>query len=284
MKKSLLFFIFFVFFCTIWQLNGQVRVVESVYNRTTTKERKPAPLPAVREADVVWSRTVWRLIDLREKSNQHFYFPTREIQGRKNLISIILKGIENKTITAFDAQLSEDEFKQTISYSQAKREFGDTIKSVPIFDLSTGIKIRDSTFSVSLPIQEVKQLELKEVWYFDKQKSTLQVRILGICPIRVYKKDPKNPEWDRHRLFWVNYPEIRGLLAKEESLNGFNGSRNLSFDDLFLTRRFDGYIVKEENMYNNRAIEAYAVGEYAAKESERIKNSIFNYEQDLWEY
>ena len=68
------------------QLNAQTRVVENAYEKSTTKERKPAPLPAVREADVVWSRTVWRLIDLREKANQQFYFPTREIQGRKNLI------------------------------------------------------------------------------------------------------------------------------------------------------------------------------------------------------
>ena len=264
-------------------LNAQVRVVESVYVKNTTKERKPAPLPAVREADVVWSRTVWRLIDLREKSNQQFYFPTKEIQGRKNLINILLKGIEQKAITAFDAQGSDDEFKQTITYSQAKNEFGDTIKTIKVTDINTGID-HDSIAKVGLPTQEVKQLEIKEVWYFDKQKSTLQVRILGICPIRVYKKDPKDPEYVRKRLFWVNYPEIRALLAKEESLNGFNGSRNLSFDDLFLTRRFDGYIVKEENLYNNRAIQAYATGEYAAQESERIKNSIFNYEQDLWEY
>ena len=284
MKKLFFLLIAFYFGMTFGvNLNAQVRVVESAYVKNTTKERKPAPLPAVREADVVWSRTVWRLIDLREKSNQQFYFPTKEIQGRKNLINILLKGIEQKTITAFDAQGSDDEFKQTITYSQAKNEFGDTTKVIKVTDINTGID-HDSIAKVGLPTQEVKQLEIKEVWYFDKQKSTLQVRILGICPIRVYKKDPKDPEYVRKRLFWVNYPEIRGLLAKEESLNGFNGSRNLSFDDLFLTRRFDGYIVKEENMYNNRAIEAYATGEYAAQESERIKNSIFNYEQDLWEY
>ena len=28
----------------------------------------------------------------------------------------------------------------------------------------------------------------------------------------------------------------------------------------------------------------YANDEYALQESDRIKNSIFNYEQDLWEY
>ena len=265
------------------RLNAQARVVEDAYVKSTTKERKPAPLPAVREADVVWSRTVWRLIDLREKANQQFYFPTKEIQGRKNLINILLKGIDQKAITAFNAQGTDDEFKQTITYSQAKNEFGDTTKIIKVTDINTGNDY-DSIAKVTLPTHEVKQLEIKEVWYFDKQKSTLQVRILGICPIRVYKKNEKDPDFVRKRLFWVNYPEIRGLLAKEESLNGFNGSRNLSFDDLFLTRRFDGYIVKEENMYNNRTVESYASGEYAAQESERIKSSIFNYEQDLWEY
>ena len=82
----------------------------------------------------------------------------------------------------------------------------------------------------------------------------------------------------------VRLCKVTSVIFENESLNGFNGARSLSFDDLFMTRKFDGFIVKEENTYNNRSIEQYATGEYAAKESERIKNSIFNYEQDLWEY
>jgi gliding motility associated protien GldN len=263
-------------------LKAQV-IIDAVYAKKTTSERKPAPLPIVREADAVWSRTVWRIIDLREKANQHFYYPTRKIQERSNLFNILLKGIEEKRITAFDASSADNEFKDPIYYNQVKQQFGDSVKRIKVTDINTG-DTRDSTVMADIPTHEVKQLEIKEVWYFDKQKSTLQVRILGICPIRVYKKDPKDSTYVRKRLFWVYYPEIRPLLAKNESLNGFNGARSLSFDDLFLTRKFDGYVVKEENTYNNRSIEQYATGEYAAKESERIKNSIFNYEQDLWEY
>ena len=261
----------------------KAQVIEGAYTKRTTLDRKPAPLPVVREADAVWSKTVWRIIDLREKANQHFYYPTREIQGRSNLFSILLKGIEGKTIAAFDASVPDDEFKTPINFNQVKQQFGDSVKSIKVTDLSTG-DIHDSIVSADIPTHEVKQLEIKEVWYFDKQKSTLQVRILGICPIRVYKKDLKDSTYVRKRLFWVYYPEIRGLLAKNESLNQFNGARSLSFDDLFLTRKFDGYIVKEENTYNNRSIEQYTAGQDAFKESERIKNSIFNYEQDLWEY
>jgi gliding motility associated protien GldN len=266
-------------------LKAQVadKIVDKAFPKQTTFERKPAPLPVVREADAIWSRTVWRIIDMREKANQQFYYPTKVMQGRSNLVNILLKGIEAKTITAFDANISDDEFKTPISYNQVRLQFGDSIKKIIKTDINTGAE-NESTIKVDIPTLEVKQLEIKEVWYFDKQKSTMQVRILGICPIWVYKKDPKDSTYVRKRLFWVNYPEIRPLLAKNESLNEFNGARSLSFDDLFLTRRFDGYIVKEENTYDNRSIEQYAKGEYAAKESERIKNSIFNYEQDLWEY
>ena len=261
----------------------KAQVIDGLFAKKTTMDRKPAPLPVIREADVIWSKTVWRIIDFREKSNQHFYFPTREVQSRNNLVNILLKGIEDKRITAFDATISDNEFKEPISYNQVKQQFGDSIRHIKVTDINTG-NDRDSTIQSDIPVREVKQLEVKEVWYFDKQKSTLEVRILGICPIRVYKKDPKDSTFVRKRLFWVYYPEIRPILAKQETLNEFNEARGLSFDDIFITRRFDGYIVKEENVYNNRSIEEYATGEYAFKESERIKNSIFDYEQDLWEY
>ena len=261
----------------------KAQVIDGLFAKKTTMDRKPAPLPVIRESDVIWSKTVWRIIDFREKSNQHFYYPTRDIQGRNNLVNILLKGIEDKRITAFDATISDNEFKEPISYSQVKQEFGDSIKHIKVTDLNTG-NDRDSTIQSELPVRDVKQLEVKEIWFFDKQKSTLQVRILGICLIRVFKKDPKDSTFVRKRLFWVYYPEIRPILAKQETLNEFNEARGLSFDDIFITRKFDGYIVKEENVYNNRSIEEYATGEYAFKESERIKNSIFDYEQDLWEY
>ena len=261
----------------------KAQVIDGLFAKKTTMDRKPAPLPVIRESDVIWSKTVWRIIDFREKANQIFYYPTRDIQGRNNLVNILLKGIEDKRITAFDATLSDNEFKEPISYNQVKQEFGDSVRHIKVTDLNTG-NDRDSTIQSEIPVRDVKQLEIKEVWFFDKQKSTLQVRILGICPIRVYKKDPKDSTFVRKRLFWVYFPEIRPILAKQETLNEFNESRGLSFDDIFITRKFDGYIVKEENVYNNRSIEEYATGEYAFKESERIKNSIFDYEQDLWEY
>jgi len=258
----------------------------ATYEKKITIERKPAPLPGVREADVTWSKTVWRLIDMREKMNQVFYFPTREIQGRNNLVNILLKGIKENTITAFVANpKDDDEFRQPISFEEIKKKIGGGPKTMSIRDLSTG-NLRDSTYMQEMSADDVKKLIVKEIWYFDKQKSSLQVRILGLCPAKVYYRDSDTNKEDplTVKLFWVAYPEVRTLLAKNESLNTRNGARNLSYDDLFLMRYFDGYIFQEENVFNNREILDYSTGEIASQESERIKNAIFNYEQDLWEY
>ena len=258
----------------------------SAYEKKITLERKPAPLPVPREADVTWSKTVWRLIDLREKMNQKFYFPTVEMQGRLNFINLLLKGIKENTITAFDAPVNdENEFTVPISYDQVKSQFGASTKTVSRRNFETG-QMENVTIQQDIVSEEVKQLIIKEIWYFDKQKSTLQVRIMGICPIRLFyrEEDVAQEVVQRKKLFWVYYPEIRNLLAKNESLNQRNGARNFSFDDLFLLRNFDGYIIKEENVYDNRAILQYAADAYASQESERIKSLIFNYEQDLWEY
>jgi len=257
-----------------------------IYDKKITIERKPAILPGVREADVTWSKTVWRLIDLREKMNQQLYFPTREVQGRNNLINLLLKGIKDNAILAFEAPIQdENEFTVPVSYDQVKAQFGAGSKTVSRRNFETG-QMEPVTIQQDIHVDEVKQLIIKEIWYFDKQKSTLQVRILGICPIRLYYRDEDVAQEDlqRKKLFWVWYPEVRPLLARNESLNPLNGARSLSFDDIFLMRNFDGYIIKEENIYDNRAILDYAANEYASQESERIKNAIFNYEQDLWEY
>ena len=256
------------------------------YEKVMTFERKPAVLPGVREADVTWSKIVWRLIDLREKANQHFYFPKTEVQGRTNLINLLLKGIKANSVLAFEAPiLDNNEFATPISYDQVKAQFGAGTKTVMRRNFENG-QMEPVVIQQEIPTEEVKQLILKEVWYFDKQRSSLQVRILAICPIRVYFRDEDtNQEIPlRKKLFWVYYPEIRTLLAKNESLNARNGARNYSFDDLFLLRNFDGYIIKEENVYDNRDILSYASGDYASQEAERIKTAIFNYEQDLWEY
>jgi len=137
---------------------------------------------------------------------------------------------------------------------------------------------------------EVKQVMVKEIWYFDKNYSRLDVRILGLCPIREYvKEDLVGTEGVeggvvKQMIFWVYFPEARELLAQHEVFNPRNDTQRRSFDDIFIKRYFGSYIAQEANVYDNRPIEEYTVGKEAILESKRIENEIFQWEQDLWEF
>jgi len=262
----------------------KAQIMNGAYEREDLKSRKPTALPYIREADVMWSKVVWRIIDLREKMNQPLYFPTEPISDRFSLVNLMIQGIKDGKLTAYDAR-NDDEFLVPMSFEQVKEAFGATTRTRKVKNIDTG-ELEDKVISAEIRADEVKQFMIKEEWYFDKQTSTLKVKIIGICPIREFYRDTDTNEEDvqRSQLFWIYYPEARELMADNDVFNAQNTARNLSFDDVFIKRKFNSYIVKEANIYNNREISQYLKGKDAMLESQRIENSIFDYEQNLWEY
>ena len=284
MKNILVFFALLVFLGGATTLESQAQIIDGAFERTDVFKRKPTPLPYIREADVMWSKKVWRIIDLREKMNQPMYFPTTEVEGKNNLVNLFLLGIKDGKLTAYDAK-SDDEFKVPMTYEQVKDAFGATTRTRQVRNVDTG-EMQNAEVVGEIRSEEVKQFMLKEEWYFDKQTSTLNVRIIGICPIREYfgDEDVNQATVRRQPVFWIYYPEARELMAANEVFNTQNTARNSSYDDLFLKRVFTSYILKETNIYNNRSITQYLSGRDAMLESKRIENDIFDYEQNLWEY
>ena len=86
------------------------------------------------------------------------------------------------------------------------------------------------------------------------------------------------------RAFWIYFDEARPLMANQEVFNRHNDAQRISFDDLFFQRRFESYITRESNVYDNREIVQYLSGLNTLLEAERIKQEIFEFEHDLWEY
>ena len=283
MKKLIAYTGILVFLLVFSAKSVDAQIVNGAFTSTDISEKKPMPLPDVREADVLWSKKVWRIIDLREKMNLPLYYPTVETDGLKNLITLLLDGVERGLITPYDARL-DDDFKVPMTYEQVQEAFGAEESTEETIDFDTGER-KMVTIQGEIRPGEIKQYMIKEEWYFDKQSSSLNVRIIGICPIREFTRDIDQPgQVQRTKVFWVYYPEARKLLATNKVLNPYNHAQSMSFDDLFIKRFFNSYIVRESNVYNNRDISAYLSGKDAMLESKRIENEIFNFEQDLWEY
>lgn len=283
MKKLVVYLGIVVLMLSLAEKQTNAQIINSAYKRTDVYQKKPMPLPGVREADVFWSKKVWRIIDLREKMNLPLYYPTYEMDGRINLISLLMEGIQNGQITPYDAQ-SDDDFKVPITFAQVQERFGAESSTVERVDFDTGETITE-TIEGEIRPNEIKQFMIKEEWYFDKQASSLNVRILGICPIREFiRQNDASGQVQRQKVFWVYYPEVRDLLATSLVLNPNNDASQMSFDDLFIKRYFNSYIVQESNVYDNRQINTYLSGVDAMLESKQIENEIFDFEQDLWEY
>ena len=283
MKKLVVYLGVVVFLLIAAEKQSDAQIVNGAFKRTDIIQKKPMPLPSVRESDVFWSKKLWRIIDLREKINLPLYYPTVPMDGRMNLISLLLDGIENGQITPYDASL-DDDFKVPMSFEQVKASFGAEATVEEKIDFDTGERTM-VTIQGEMRPNDIKQYLIKEEWYFDKSNSTLNVRIIGICPIREFiRAGDASGQVQRQKLFWVYYPEARPLLSTNLVLNPYNSAQQVSFDDLFIKRAFNSYVVVHENVYNNRDISAYLSGKEAMLESRRIEEEIFNYEQDLWEY
>ena len=149
--------------------------------------------------------------------------------------------------------------------------------------------LTDEEFSVEkFEYQDVVDYKIKGIWYFDKRIGELRYRPIAICPIvKIPKEKDTNPDDPKtFEMFWVFYPDARQILHEGLAFDNKNTSKQISFDHLINSRRFSGFIYKEDNVFEDRDIKGY-IPENALMqllESERIKEKIRNLEQDMWSY
>lgn len=155
----------------------------------------------------------------------------------------------------------------------------------------------------TVDIGDIIQYKIKGLWYFDKRQSELKYRLLGICPV-IKKNAPINEDTEGSEteidnqiikaavepnyieLFWVFFPDARETLYRGKAFNEKNSSMPISFDQLLNARRFNSVIYKEENVYGDREIKDYMLNNALNQllESDRIKDKIRSFEQDMWSY
>jgi len=263
----------------IGQLNEQ---------QVEANDETPLAYGFIDDRDILWSKTIWEIVDLDERINFPYYYPTDTLNlgpDRRSLFHVLKKNLRNGKIKEV---YDDDYFQSKLTYQEIldKLVAIDTLEA-GIEQLNAGEELDPQYINRrTITAAEIRQYRIKGTWYVNKRLGELKYRLLGIAPVApdVYTLDLPEEEQDLVELFWVWFPDARKSLNASKVFNNRNSSQPITYDHMLNSRRFNSLIYKEENVYEDRKIEEY-IFEDALKqllESERVKSVIRDFEQDLW--
>jgi gliding motility associated protien GldN len=253
------------------------------------QDRTPLPYQQLRQEDAAYDERIWREIDTREKINLPFRYAADEDNGNQRFISILFKAIQdgpdNGGVTAFSNV--DDRFTTPMTKAEVAKAISGGTVSVPIYD-SLGNVVGNKETIAEVNLDSFYKFRIKEEVIFDKQSSRLFWRILGIAPVkRVITASGVDLGYTE--LFWVYYPDMRPIFAKYYVYNGKNYGARATWEDLFESRMFHGRIIKstldnpfDQYLKDQTGLKGNSILQLL--QGERIKDEIFDYEQNLWSY
>lgn len=252
---------------------------------------EPLEYGYVDDRDRLYSKMTWEKVILDERVNFPLYYPvdTNNIgNDRRSLFHTIWSAVKSGDIPKVYAD----------SYFAQERTLEDlqtSMKKIDTLDIgydqfnADGFVDPEYITKRNIEAYDIKAYLMKGLWYFDKRQGEMKYRLLAIGPAApdvnfIDSDDEANKE--PIALFWVFYPEARGVLHEAKAFNDKNSAMPISFDHILNSRRFHGYMYKEENVYGDREVKDYVKDNALMQllESQRIKDKIRDFEQDMWNY
>ena len=261
--------------------------------RRMFKDRIPLDYEYLRADDALYTQRVWREIDIREKINLPFRYQANDDNGDQRFVSILVNAVRQQLKNGNAIAFSPDDDRFTTFLDSATFEKaitgGAKCDTVPVYDLIDPNKIAGwKEVCNLLNPDDIVKFRIKEEWVFDREASRMFVRILGIAPCKTnIALDGSGREMPATPLFWIYYPDVRGVLARYEVYNPKNmGMSRMTWEELFEARMFSSYIIKStlDNPMNKNIRNLINDPILRLLEGDNIKDKIFNYEQNLWQY
>ena len=262
---------------------------------------KPLPYGYVHDRDILMGKRIWEFIDLDERVNFPLYFPVEgdvmSSPDRRPLYNVLINGIKEGKITEvydssyFTTKKTLKEIESSL-FTVDTTDVGLEQMNEDLDAYRKGTKKIDAEYIRKTEIEAYDVIAYKVVgyWYFDKRQGELKYRLLGICPVMPDVFDKKNgtssDAAEPVELFWVYFPSTRDILHEAKAFNNRNSAMPFSFDHMLNARRFSGMIYLEENVYGDRKIADYMKenAQMQLLESDRVKEKIRDFEQDMWNY
>lgn len=299
MKKQvfIVLFTFLIFteqiFAQTNLLNAKVPQEVGVLSQQQLEANNSSPIAYgyVDDRDILWQKTVWETIDLDERINFPYHYPTINngllSSTRKSLFRILMDNIKSGDITEI---YSDDYFNDKLTAEDLEeRLISKKLSPSGIEKSNSGEQVTENDYDIyKIETDKVVQYRIKGTWYVNKRLGELKYRLLGIAPVApdvsTLSDGPAAMADALVPLFWVWFPDARKALNNSQVFNSKNSSQPITFDNMLNSRRFNSVIYQEENVYEDRAVNQYIYEDALRQllESERIKSEIRDFEQDLW--
>ena len=257
----------------------------------------PLSLRQVHESYLMWKRTLWRRVDLKEKQNKPFFAMNRELS--KIIISAVERGvlIPYRSDSVNDVNvMSRDDF--LINIQQENLDAGDDFEDGGFEDDPFAVAIEDDPFAadeeevetgpIFIPNRELSIFEIKEDLYFDRIHSRIYFDIQSISMYlpgdSFYNLTGVEKPVASFRFIDL-YNLFKSMPKEAIWFNDSNIAQHKNLGDAFLLRLFKGIIVKIANADDVRVSELYAKSRKdGIMASFKVEQDLMEWEANLWEY
>ena len=215
-----------------------IPMTDGFYQANNMEDAVPFAYPEVNKKNIRFYKRVWRDIDLKDEKNAILAIPGN------SLIEVIMKAIEKGKLSLYSPD--DDSFKGRLSAQEGMARFADSVL-VPIFD-DEGNQIDSKMTLNEFDPARVTKFRVKEDIFFDKQRSRLETRIIGVAPLMNITTSAELAESvGSTPAFWLYFPQLRYSLVQVDISDPDKGLYDMTMDDFFVQNKFASNIVRESS-------------------------------------
>ena len=251
-------------------------------NELTVRAQTRYPSSSDVPNDVMWTREIYRTLDLTKGENGSLYYPVEPMDDRMNLFSLIFKLLATKKIPVYEYQLDGVERfspDREVKFIDVLDRFGIYYEQRKIKNVKDSVLLIDNS---DIPSADVLSYFIKEVWYYDHRTSKFGSTVTAICPV-LHRAEDFSIDRITLPMFWVNYSDLAPFLNNASIMaSDYNHVTNRNMNDFFTSKQYKGDIYKTTNL-RNQALAQYCETDSAlVKEQQRIEGELVQFERNLY--
>lgn len=241
----------------------------------------------VHESNILWKKSLWRRMDLKEKQNRPFFAKNNEIT------KVIIEAVELGLIHPYqsdslDQQMTKEEFLENLQLPDQggfEEEEEDDFGGWGDEEETAAAEPEEPEVLYFLP-RDVSVLRIKEEMLFDRKRSRVFFDMQAITLIIPGSKYATGLQKEVGTFRYKDLVQLFQSQPKEAIwYNPYNTAQHRNLADAFDLRLFNARLVKVENPQDLYITEQYSQSRKAGIiASQRLEYELIEKESELWEY